>query len=176
MSQTHTTARATGQTQAVRLVRLRLSSLGAVVMLIVEFILGVIYNLYGTAPTSTKSIGLFSSPDLALHVVLGILLVVAAVGQLVRAIGVRHRLSIWLSAVGLLAILGAGSAGLGFTGSGANGASLGMSLAFAVALASYVVLVFALPSSTSGTSSTTPTTLCSSRPSTGSGPRGIVGI
>ena len=176
MSQTHTTARATGQTQAVRLVRLRLSSLGAVVMLIIEFILGVIYNLYGTAPTSTKSIGLFSSPDLALHVVLGILLVVAAVGQLVRAIGVRHRLSIWLSAVGLLAILGAGSAGLGFTGSGANGASLGMSLAFAVALASYVVLVFSLPSSASGTSSTTPTTLCSSRPSTGAGPRGIVGI
>jgi len=176
MSQTHTTARATGQTQAVRLVRLRLSSLGAVVMLIVEFILGAIYNLYGTAPTSTKSIGLFSSPDLALHVILGILLVVAAVGQLVRAIGVRHRLSIWLSAVGLLAILGAGSAGLGFTGSGANGASLGMSLAFAVALASYVVLVFALPSSASGTSSTTPTTLCSSRPSTGAGPRGIVGI
>ena len=113
MSQTHTTARATGRTQAVRLVRLRLSSLGAVVMLMVEFILGVIYNLYGTAPTSTKSIGLFSSPDLALHVVLGILLVVAAVGQLVRAIGVRHRLSIWLSAVGLLAILGAGSAAVG---------------------------------------------------------------
>jgi hypothetical protein len=175
MSETHTNARATGQTQAGRLVRLRLSSLGAVIMLIVQFILGVIYNLYGTAPTSTKSIGLFSSPDLALHVILGILLVVAAVGQLVRAIGVRHRLSIWLSAVGLLAILGAGFAGLGFTRSGANGASLGMSLAFAVALASYVVLVFALPSSASGTSSTTVTTLCSSRPSTGSGPRGIVG-
>ncbi len=175
MSETHTTARATGQAQAGRLVRLRLSSLGAVVMLIVEFILGVIYNLYGTAPTSTRSIGLFSSPDLALHVILGILLVVAAVGQLVRAVGVRHRLSIWLSAVGLLAILGAGFAGLGFTRSGANGASLGMSLAFAIALASYVLLVFALPSSASGTSSTTVTTLCSSRPSTGSGPRGIVG-
>jgi hypothetical protein len=164
MSQTHAAARAPGPDRAAQLSRLRMSSLGAVVMLILEFVLGMIYNLYGTAPTSTKSIGLFSSPDLALHVVLGILLVVAAVGQLVRAIGVRHRLSIWLSAVGLLAILGAGSAGLGFTGSGANGASLGMSLAFA------------LPSSASGTSSTTPTTLCSSRPSTGSGPRGIVGI
>ena len=74
MSETHTTARATGQAQASRLVRLRLSSLGTVIMLIVQFILGVIYNLYGTAPTSTKSIGLFSSPDLALHVILGILL------------------------------------------------------------------------------------------------------
>ena len=148
MSQTHTAASATGQ---ARLVRIRLSSLGAVVMLIIQFILGMIYNLYGTAPTSTKSIGLFSSPDLALHVVLGILLVIAALGQLIRVIGVRHRLSIWMSAVGLLAIVGAGFAGLGFTGSGAAGASLGMSLAFAVALACYTVLVFALPSSATST-------------------------
>jgi hypothetical protein len=151
MSETPTTAGVTGQAQAGRLVRIRLSSLGAVVMLIIQFILGVIYNLYGTAPTSTKSIGLFSSPDLALHVILGILLVIAALGQLIRAIGVRHQLTIWMSAVGLLAIVAAGFAGLGFTGSGAAGASLGMSLAFAVALACYVVLVFALPSSATST-------------------------
>jgi hypothetical protein len=166
MSETHTATsgrRAAGQDPAVRLARLRISSLGAVAMLIIQFILGMIYNLYGTAPTSTKSIGLFSSPDLALHVILGFLLVIAALGQLVRAIGVRHQLSIWMSAIGLLSILGAGFAGLGFTGSGASGASLGMSLAFAVALACYVVLVFALPSSSSrasssGASSTTSTT------------------
>jgi heme A synthase len=157
MSETHTAAsgtRAAGQDQAVRLARLRRSSLGAVVMLIVQFILGMIYNLYGTAPTSTKSIGLFSSPDLALHVILGVLLFLAAVGQLVQAIGVRHKLSIWLSALGLVSILGAGFAGLGFTGSGASGASLGMSLAFATALACYVILVFALPSSPSRASTT----------------------
>jgi hypothetical protein len=149
MSQTHTVTGAAGQTQASRLARLRLSSLGLVTMLILEFILGIVYNLYGTAPTSTKSIGLFSSPVLALHVVLAILLVIAAVMQLIRAIGARHRLTIWMSAIGLLGILAAGFAGLGFTGSGAAGASLGMSLAFAVSLAAYVVLVFALaPSST----------------------------
>ena len=146
MSETHITARATEQAQASRLVRLRLSSLGAVIMLIVQFILGIIYNLYGTAPTSTKSIGLFSSPDLALHVILGILLFIAALGQLIRAIAVRHPLSIWMSAIGLLSILGAGFAGLGFAGSGASGASLGMSLAFAVALACYVVNLVVLPS------------------------------
>jgi hypothetical protein len=155
MSETHTTARVTGPAQASRLVRLRLSSLGTVIMLILEFILGIIYNLYGTAPTSAKSIGLFSSPDLALHVILGILLFIAALGQLIRAITVRHPLSIWMSAAGLLGILGAGFAGLGFAGSGASGASLGMSLAFAVALACYVVLVFALPSSASSAGSTT---------------------
>ena len=40
-----------------------------------------------------------------------------------------------MSAVGLLAILAAGFAGIGFIGNGADGASLGMSLAFAVSLA-----------------------------------------
>jgi len=153
MSETHAAARVTGQAQASRLVRLRLSSLGAVIMLIVQFVLGIVYNLYGTAPTPTKSVGLFSSPDLALHVILGILLFIAALGQLIRAIAVRHRLSVWMSAIGLLAILGAGFAGLGFAGNGASGASLGMSLAFAVALACYVILVFALPSSASAGSS-----------------------
>ena len=123
-------------------------------MLIIQFILGMIYNLYGTAPTSAKPVGLFSSPDLALHVILGFLLLLAAIGQLVQAIRVRHNLSIWLSALGLVSILGAGLAGLGFTGSGAAGASLGMSLAFAVALACYAILVFALPSSASRASTT----------------------
>ena len=159
MSETHTAAssvaQAAGADQAVRLARLRMSSLGSVVMLIVQFILGIIYNLYGTAPTSAKHIGLFSSPDLALHVILGILLLIAAAGQVIRAVGTRHRLAIWLSAVGLLAIVAAGFAGLGFTGSGAAGASLGMSLAFATALACYAILVFALPSSASARSSTT---------------------
>ena len=112
MSETHAAARAAGHAQASRLVRLRLSSLGAVIMLIVQFVLGIVYNLYGTAPSSTKSVGLFSSPDLALHVILGILLVIAALGQLIRAITVRHPLSVWMSAIGLLSILGAGSAGL----------------------------------------------------------------
>jgi hypothetical protein len=179
MSETHTAAsavaRAAGADQAVRLARLRMSSLGAVVMLIVQFIPGMIYNLYGTAPTSAKPVGLFSSPVLALHVILGFLLLIAAAGQLIRAIGTRHQLSIWLSAIGLLSILGAGFAGLGFADSGADGASLGMSLAFATALACYVVLVFALPSPASARSSTTPTTLCSSPLSPGPDPRGIVG-
>jgi len=149
-----------GQARAGRLARLRMSSLGLVSMLIIEFILGIIYNLYGTAPTAKKSIGLFSSPDMALHVILGILLFLAAAVQLVRAVGARHALSIWLSALGLALIVAAGGAGLGFAGNGANGASLGMALAFAVALACYVGLVFALPPGgvSRGSSEGSPTT------------------
>jgi hypothetical protein len=145
MSHTGAATRAAGRTQQERLIRLRGASLGVVVMLIIQFILGMIYNLYGTAPTSAKPIGLFSSPTIALHVIVGILLGLAAIAQLVRAIGARHGLTIWLSVLGLLSIIGAGVAGLGFTGSGANGASLGMSLAFATALACYVALIVVLP-------------------------------
>ena len=148
MSQAEGVARPAGRTQADKLARLRMASVGAVAMLILEFILGMIYNLYGTAPTAKKSIGLFSSPVIALHVILGLLLLVAAAVHLIRAIGARQGLSIGLSAVGLAAIVVAGFAGLGFTGNGANGASLGMSLAFAVALACYVTLLVLLVPST----------------------------
>jgi hypothetical protein len=158
MSHTSTAARAAGRTQQERLVRLRGASLGVVVMLIIQFILGMIYNLYGTAPTSAKPIGLFSGPTIALHVIVGILLGLTAIAQLVRAIGARHSLTIWLSALGLLFIIGAGFAGLGFTGSGAAGASLGMSLAFAAALACYVALVVVLPSAAAAAEGSRPTT------------------
>ena len=143
MSDVDTAPRTAGPSRAGRLARVRMASFGAVTMLIIEFILGMIYNLYGTAPTASKSVGLFSSPVLALHVVMSILLLVAAVMLLVRAIGARHRLPIWMSALGLVAIIAAGFAGEGFTRNGAAGASLGMSLAFAVSLACYVVIIIA---------------------------------
>jgi len=148
MSDLGTTTRAAGPSQASRLARVRMASFGAVTMLIIEFILGMIYNLYGTAPTATKSIGLFSSPVLALHVIVAILLLIAAVMLLVRAIGTRHRLTIGLSVLGLVGIVAAGFAGLAFTSKGAAGPSLGMSLAFAVSLASYIVIILMIPSST----------------------------
>jgi hypothetical protein len=135
-----------------------MASLGVVVMLIIQFILGMIYNLYGKVPTSAKPIGLFSSPSIALHVIVGILLGLAAIAQLVRAIRTRHGLSIWMSALGLLFIIAAGFAGLGFSGSGASGASLGMSLGFAAALACYLVLIVVLPSTASARPASSSTT------------------
>ena len=88
-----------------------MSSFGLVTMLVLQFILGMIYNLYGTAPTPSRSVGLFSSPVLALHVILFFLLVIAAVGQLIRAVSARHRLALWMSAIGLLGVLGPASPG-----------------------------------------------------------------
>ena len=151
MSEVNTATRPAGRSQAGQLARLRMASFGAVTMLIIQFILGIVYNLYGTAPTATKSVGLFSSPVLALHVIMSLLLLIAAVMLLVRAIGARHRLTIWMSAVGLIGIVAAGGAGIAFAGNGAAGSSLGMSIAFAVSLACYVIILVLVPSSPSTT-------------------------
>jgi hypothetical protein len=145
MSEVNTATRPAGPSLASRLARLRMASFGAVTMLIIQFILGIVYNLYGTAPTASKSVGLFSSPVLALHVIMSLLLLIAAVMLLVRAVGARHRLTIWMSAVGLTGIVAAGGAGIAFAGHGAAGSSLGMSIAFAVSLASYVVILVFVP-------------------------------
>jgi hypothetical protein len=125
--------------------RLRMASLGLISMLILEFIFGMLNNLYGTAPTSAKPIGLFSSGWLAVHVILAILLLIAAVVLVIRAVSAGQRLVLWTSVIGLLGIIAAGGAGIGFTRDGANGASLGMSIAFAIALACYVVNLVVLP-------------------------------
>ena len=117
--------------------RIRMASFGALTMLVIQFVLGTAYSLYGTAPTSSKSVGMFSSPLLAIHVILGILLVIAAIMLVVRAIQARHTPSIATTVVGLLVILGAFGAGSSFAQNGSNGASLGMALLAAVAMLCY---------------------------------------
>ena len=124
--------------------RVQMASVGVVTMLILQFILGMIYNIYGTMPTAAKSVGMFSSVSLSLHVILGILLVIAAIMQIVRSMQLHHRPAVILSWVGLVAILAAWGTGEAFIQKGANGASLGMSLAFAVALACYVGCILVL--------------------------------
>ena len=68
---------------------------------------------------------------------MGILLVIAAVMLVVRAVQVRHTPSIATTVVGLLVILGAFGAGSAFTQDGGNGASLGMAALSAVAMVCY---------------------------------------
>jgi heme A synthase len=127
--------------------RLRAASFGALTTVIIQSVLGTAYNLYGTAPTSKKSIGLFSSgPVLALHVVVAILLLISAIVLLVRAILARHRAVIVTSAIGLLAIIAAAGAGIGFAKNGASGGSMGMDIAAAVALLCYAINLFILGS------------------------------
>jgi hypothetical protein len=121
-----------------------MASFGVLTMLILQFVLGTAYNLYGTAPTSTKSVGVFSSPLLAIHVILGILIIVTAIVLVIRGVQAKAGPILGLSIVGLLAVLGAAGAGSAFANNGANGASFGMALATAVAMLCYAANVVIL--------------------------------
>lgn len=116
-----------------------MASFGALTMLIIQYVLGMAYNLFGRAPSPGKPVGLFSSPLLALHVVVGILLVVAAVGLVIRAAQARARAILIPSVIGLLAIIGAGVNGVLFASHGANGSSMGMAVSAGVAILCYAV-------------------------------------
>jgi heme A synthase len=135
----------TGATTAARLERIRMASFGALTMLFLQFVLGAAYSLYGTAPTAKKSVGLFSSPLLAIHVILGILLVIVAAVLVFRAVQAKSGAVLATSIAGLVAILAAGGAGSSFAQDGADGASLGMAIATAVAMLCYAANLVIIP-------------------------------
>jgi hypothetical protein len=140
MSDARTAVPATApEASLVKIRKLQRASGGLVFMLILQFILGMVYNLYGTAPTATKSIGLFSNGWLIVHEIMAILLVLAAIQLIVLAMGSGSGLAKITSWVGLIGIIAAIGAGVGFTRNGAAGGSLGMAIAFAVSLTCYVV-------------------------------------
>ncbi len=119
--------------------RLRGSSTGALVMLILQFALGIGVNLYISPAKGGFGEAFSNGPLLAIHAVLGLLLILAAISQLVLAVRVRQRAIIALSAVGLIAIVVAASSGASFLSDQAEGSSLGMALATAVAMLCYAV-------------------------------------
>jgi hypothetical protein len=128
---------------ASRLTALRGNCMGAAVLLIVQFGLGIGVNLYVTLPAHKSFFStVFGSAVLAVHAIVALVLLGAAIGALTRAI--RARRAVAFTAVGLAAILAAAIFGASFVGSPGNGASLGMALATAVAMFSYLAAVFSL--------------------------------
>jgi hypothetical protein len=128
---------------ASRLTALRGNCMGAAVLLIVQFGLGIGVNLYVTLPAHKSFFStVFGSATLAVHAIVALALLGAAISALVRAI--RARRAVAFTAVGLAAILAAAIFGASFVGSPGNGASLGMALATAVAMFSYLAAVFSL--------------------------------
>jgi hypothetical protein len=126
-----------------RLNALRGNCMGAAVLLIVQFGLGVGVNLYVTLPARKSFLStVFGSAVLALHAIVALALLGAAVGALVRA--VRARRAVAFASVGLAAIVAAAAAGVSFVGNPGNGASLAMALATAAAMFCYLAAVFSL--------------------------------
>ena len=130
-------------TATSRLAALRGNCMGAAVLLIVQFGLGMGVNLYVTLPAHKPFFStVFGSAVLAAHAVVALVLLGATVGALVRAI--RARRAIAFTAVGLAAVVAAAIAGASFAGSQDNAASLAMALATAVAMVSYLAAIFTL--------------------------------
>lgn len=133
--------------EARRLAGLRKNSAAISVMLIVQYALGMGLNLYVRVPAADHGHGIAAAlgraltgqpAALATHAALGLLLPVAGVSVLTRAIIARHRPSIAASAVGLLAILGAAASGASFVSGGRAAASMSMAVLTGVALLCYL--------------------------------------
>jgi hypothetical protein len=128
------TARRSPATARARRVRgLRTNSFAISVMLLVQYGPGMGVNLYARVPAADQGAGIIvalgraltSQPTvLAVHAVLGLLMLVAGVSVLVRAIVARHRLAIARSAAGLAAIAAAASSGAAFVSKGQDGATV----------------------------------------------------
>lgn len=143
-----------------QLLVLRGNTFGILAMLIVQFAIGVVVNLYATIPAKDKGSGIFGAigrsltngpGSLATHAGLGLLIVLAAVALVVRSIIARHNASIVLSVIGLAAIASAALNGARFVADGGPAsASLAMALSTAVAMLCYalglLLLGFSRPS------------------------------
>lgn len=137
---------------------LRPNSLAAVVMLLAEYGLGMWVNLYAKIPASDQGKGIFAAfsaavadgpVGLALHALLGTLLLVTAIVLVIRAVLARRAAIVAIGVVALLAVITAWLSGTRFTGTGADGASFTMAMATGVALLCYVVILF-IPRLTEG--------------------------
>ena len=117
--------------------------MGAAVLLIVQFGLGIGVSLYVTLPKHKPFLStVFGSALLAAHVIVAVVLLGAATGALVRAI--RSRRAIVLTSAGFAAVAAAGIAGASFASNQSNGASLAMALATAAAIFRYPAAIFSL--------------------------------
>jgi hypothetical protein len=139
-----------GRLTARRVRGLRRASFAAFVMLVVQFALGIYVNLYVTVPSADQGHGfgqaIANGPaGLTLHIVLGLLLILAALGFMVQAILARQPALIAVAVLGLLAMIGAAASGSAFTGSGKDGGSMAMALLAAVGLVCYGASMFLLP-------------------------------
>jgi hypothetical protein len=122
---------------------LRRVCVAALIMLVLQYGLGIFLNLYVAVPASDAHAGIFAeiaTAPLALtvHALLGLALIGTAILLVARAVGVRDRLLAVLASAGLTAIGGAFGAGEIFVRNGQSTASMAMAILTGVALLCYV--------------------------------------
>jgi hypothetical protein len=120
---------------------LRVSGMIMLALLGVQYILGMITNLFVQFPTSATDGQLWefawSQFSEAAHIILGLLLFVGGVIFLIRAVRAKDRVWTVAAAVGLFGILSAIYGGVTFIPSQVDQYSLVMSIAFLVSIVAY---------------------------------------
>jgi hypothetical protein len=140
---------------------LRNGYLGALIALVIQFVLGMGTNLFVTIPTNHPGAnppeyfsGVFQSVTwailhgpilLVLHAAFGLLLVLFGFRLLMVAIRSRHRPTIVTAVIGALAILGAGFNGGSYLNYHQDFSSMLMASFFAIAVVAYAVGLWAMP-------------------------------
>jgi hypothetical protein len=127
----------------LRRATLRHMSVAALILLVLQYGLGIILNLYVGVPASDAHAGIITeiaTAPLALtaHAILGIALIGTAILLVARAVGVRDRLLAVLATAGLTAIGGAFGAGEIFVRDGQDSASMAMAILTGMALLCYI--------------------------------------
>ena len=140
-------APAPGSMSARRRAGLRRASLAALVLLVVQFGIGMAVNLYVAVPGSDHGQKIWTTisagpAGLTIHIVLGLLLILAAVGLVVQAVIARHRALIVAAAIGLLALIGAAAQGASFVDNGHPSASMTMAILTGVGILSYGASIY----------------------------------
>jgi hypothetical protein len=129
------------------------NALAGLVMLLIEYSLGISVNLYSNLPASDRGTALFAGLGaavgngpllLTLHALLGTLLLITGIAAIARASRLRAPPLIALSAAALLATVVAWLAGSAFVGHQKDAASLAMALAAAAAILCYALVIFML--------------------------------
>jgi len=134
----------------VKLARVRRGSLAVLVLIVVEYAIGMYVNLYVAVPRADHAHGVGSAiangpGTLSIHAVIGFLLGLGAVAVLVQAIMARHLPAIAFSAAGLFVLAVASAMGASFTSSGRPADSMGMSVLTGAGLLCYAANLYLLP-------------------------------
>lgn len=133
-----------------RTAALRGNSFGGVVMLLIQYGLGIWVNLYATLPTSDEGSNVVSGVArtitngpvvLSMHAILGIALILTASAAVFRAAQIGRSVVTAAAVTALIAILLAALNGARFVGNGDNGASFIMAVATAVAIFCYACVL-----------------------------------
>lgn len=132
---------------------LRANALAGLILLLIEYSLGISANLYATLPASDRGKTLFGAFGAAvgngpvvvgIHAIVGTLLLFTGIAAVIRASRLRARPLIALSGGALLATLVAWLSGAQFIGHMRDSASETMALAAAVAMLCYALVIFVL--------------------------------